>query len=203
MSRPRRKRLRRPVSTSDSFIRCAITIGSRSRPPKASDSFSPDKRDAILGSLADLQPDSSNTFEGIDVGPDGSLVWLHWHRTAISDGNGNIVEIQSVGRDITEFKLVQETSRLERQRYMAIIEDQAEPILRFTPDGVRTFVNRAYCEFRQRSAEDLLGKTGLKSMDVRGRLQPGMVALLSFFTNWPLTITCGMPIGGRPFSPAL
>lgn len=42
-------------------------------------------------------------------------------------------------------------------RYRAIIEDQTELICRYTPNGVITFVNEAYCRYFGRSREALLG----------------------------------------------
>ena len=42
-------------------------------------------------------------------------------------------------------------------RYRAVVEDQTELICRFLPDGTYTFVNDAYCQYFQRSREELLG----------------------------------------------
>jgi PAS domain S-box-containing protein len=40
--------------------------------------------------------------------PDGSVVWHEWADTAIRDEWGKLIEIQSVGRDITERKRAEE-----------------------------------------------------------------------------------------------
>ncbi|MBI9045747.1 MAG: PAS domain S-box protein [Anaerolineaceae bacterium] len=47
-------------------------------------------------------------------------------------------------------------------RYRAIVEDQVEFITRFLEDGTLTFVNKAYCEFMGKPAEELLGVSFLK-----------------------------------------
>lgn len=49
--------------------------------------------------------------------PDGSTAWQEWEDQAIFDSRGNIIEFQSVGRDITERKRIEEERRqLERTR---------------------------------------------------------------------------------------
>jgi len=64
-------------------------------------------------------------------------------------------------RDLTEDEIKEEKIRLSEERYRAIVEDQIELICRFTPDGILTFVNTAYCNFFNKKAEDLIGKTFL------------------------------------------
>ena len=40
----------------------------------------------------------------------------------------------------------------------SVVEDQTELVCRFTPDTTLTFVNRAYCTFFSRTADELLGR---------------------------------------------
>lgn len=40
--------------------------------------------------------------------PDGSIAWLEWTDHAIRGRSGKLIEIQSVGRDITERKQAEE-----------------------------------------------------------------------------------------------
>jgi len=42
--------------------------------------------------------------------------------------------------------------------YRMIVEDQTEYICRVLPDGIFTYVNRAYCEMRGRRADELIGR---------------------------------------------
>jgi PAS domain S-box-containing protein len=49
------------------------------------------------------------------------------------------------------------------KRLRAVIEDQTDPICRFTPDGALTFVNGAYCRFNGKSERDLLGTNFLET----------------------------------------
>lgn len=50
-------------------------------------------------------------YEQVFARPDGSACWLHWTDRALFDERGEIVEIQSVGRDITALKRVEEELR--------------------------------------------------------------------------------------------
>ena len=43
------------------------------------------------------------------------------------------------------------------QLYRNVVEDQTDLISRCTPDGIRTFVNRAYCEYHDKAPKELLG----------------------------------------------
>ncbi|NLC59577.1 MAG: PAS domain S-box protein [Armatimonadetes bacterium] len=54
--------------------------------------------------------------------PDGQSIWLHWTEQAIRDAAGNVVEIQAVGRDITERKQLE----LELRRHRAHLEELVE-----------------------------------------------------------------------------
>jgi PAS domain S-box-containing protein len=58
---------------------------------------------------------------------------------------------------IRKQKLTAALARSEA-RYRSVVEDQSEFIMRFLPDGTRTFVNRAYCEYAARPAEQLVGE---------------------------------------------
>lgn len=49
-------------------------------------------------------------------------------------------------------------------RYHAIVEDQTELVSRYTADGIRTFVNDAYCRFKNRKREDMLGESAYDGM---------------------------------------
>ncbi|HLT36258.1 MAG TPA: ATP-binding protein, partial [Enhygromyxa sp.] len=51
--------------------------------------------------------------------------------------------------------------RRSEDRYRAIVEDQTDFIVRYRPDGVRTFVNYAYARFFGGRPEDFIGKSFL------------------------------------------
>jgi PAS domain S-box-containing protein len=83
---------------------------------------------------------------------------IYEHRLLRKDGSSFFAEARAkmvhVGgrtlrmtalRDITERKSNEEALRASQELFRAIIEDQTEMIVRWKPDGTRTFVNSAYC----------------------------------------------------------
>nr|WP_245628787.1 sigma 54-interacting transcriptional regulator [Salidesulfovibrio brasiliensis] len=60
-------------------------------------------------------------------------------------------------RDITSRKVVEDALREGARLYRAVVEDQTELICRYRPDGVLTFVNRAYARFFGYSEDSLVG----------------------------------------------
>jgi len=68
--------------------------------------------------------------------------WIHWEDNAILDEDGEIVEIQGVGRDITEIKEKEKAVREERD-YMFQIFDAMQPyVFVESPDYQIEFMNR-------------------------------------------------------------
>ena len=67
--------------------------------------------------------------------PDGSIRWEHWTDTGIFDPDGNLVEIQCVGREITDRKMA-EAARAEAERALAEREAQFRTIAESVPVGL-------------------------------------------------------------------
>jgi PAS domain S-box-containing protein len=59
--------------------------------------------------------------------------------------------------DVEERRGKEAALKRSEARYRAVVQDQTELICRFLPDGTYTFVNDAYCQYFQRSPEQLLG----------------------------------------------
>jgi PAS domain S-box-containing protein len=69
---------------------------------------------------------------------------------------GHLVRLTAV-RDVTERKAAERRLRRSEELFRDIVQDQTEMIVRSTPEGVRTFVNQAYCRFFERNYEELVG----------------------------------------------
>src|SRR5262249_13525635 len=54
-------------------------------------------------------------------------------------------------------RLAEEESRKGKDRYRSVVDTQSEFICRFLPDTTLTFVNDAYCRYRNVTRESLLG----------------------------------------------
>ncbi len=73
-------------------------------------------------------------------------------------GHGDTIEgCIGFAVDVTDRKRAEEERRRSEARYQAIVEGQTEFIVRWLPDGTRTFVNDAYCKFFGGTREEFLG----------------------------------------------
>ncbi|HUG61086.1 MAG TPA: PAS domain S-box protein, partial [Methylomirabilota bacterium] len=117
----------------------------------------PDERVRHDRHLASLTVDAPiATIELRCILPDGRTVLEEWTDHGIFDVDGRLVEIQAVGRDVTEQRRMLSDLAESEARYRAVVEAQTEFIVRMTPDGYLTFVNDAYCRYHGRSREELL-----------------------------------------------
>jgi PAS domain S-box-containing protein len=62
-----------------------------------------------------------------------------------------------IGVDVTERNRAEAAVRHNEELFRAVVEDQTEMVVRWRPDGTRTFVNQAYCRVFGQSAADLVG----------------------------------------------
>ena len=75
--------------------------------------------EAIRQRIAQLRPSMPDTYEHEVKRADGTIGWQQWTDIAIADENGEIVEYQSVGRDITDRKRLEvHTQRLATSDYL-------------------------------------------------------------------------------------
>lgn len=90
-----------------------------------------EKTACLVSGYADLETDVHQ-----ELLPNGKMTWQEWTDIAIRDDAGNLIEFQSVGRDITERKKSEETIRTQAEvaKNMAegaYIVDQHETIIRW------------------------------------------------------------------------
>jgi len=94
-------------------------------------SWLPEETGNIIRSVVD----SSSVGEGTslrrdekNVDPQGSLRWVQWVYHTIKDEHGKVIEFQSVGRDITERKLMEQALKLQHSLSMQLntVKDTAE-----------------------------------------------------------------------------
>jgi PAS domain S-box-containing protein len=71
--------------------------------------------------------------------------------------------------DITERKRAEDALHRNEELFRAIVEDQNEMIVRWRPDGTRTFVNRAYARVFGGRPEDFIGTSFFPLIDEKYR----------------------------------
>ncbi|MFF2019618.1 PAS domain S-box protein [Paenibacillus sp. NPDC058177] len=92
----------------------------------------------------------------------GSYVWVESNSRFIYDNTGNIVEIISVGRDITE--RLHHTEQIEKlsNEHTLILNAVSEGILRLDPEGRVTFINPAGAAMLDFQQDEIIGRAYLK-----------------------------------------
>jgi len=122
----------------------------------------PDDRAMVAEGFARLlTPPHRVLVECRNVTPAG-LRWVSWEGGAILDAQGRPIELQSVGRDVTERHMAEEALRESEARYRGLVESQQELVVRLDAVGRFTFVNDAYARTFGCTREDLLGRSFLE-----------------------------------------
>jgi PAS domain S-box-containing protein len=103
------------------------------------------------------------TWEHEVILPDKSIGWQQWTNYPIIDADGQIREIQAIGRDITDRKHAEAALLESEERYREVVESQTELVCRHLPDTTLTFVNAACCQVFSKKREELIG---LKLIDL-------------------------------------
>jgi PAS domain S-box-containing protein len=62
------------------------------------------------------------TYEHQVFAPDGSVLWQEWTDRALFNATGNIIEYQSIGRDISDRRQTEEALRLNESRLNSLLE---------------------------------------------------------------------------------
>jgi len=120
------------------------------------DMIHPDDRPRIAAAYEDPVPNCRHEYRVLQ--PDGTVRYVFEDLSADFDDHGRARRLFGVTQDITERKRAEQALRDSELRYHAIVEDQTELIRRCTPDGVRTFVNEAYCQYYGVPREQLIGR---------------------------------------------
>ena len=116
-------------------------------------------REAVEEKIASLTPD--NPFASDEhqwVLPDGQVRWAHWTDRAIFDSEGQAVEYQSVGRDITKRRLLEEELRHERNFVTAILDTAGALVVVLDTEGRIVRFNRACQECSGYTQEKVEGR---------------------------------------------
>ena len=93
------------------------------------------------------------------VRKDGTEFWGHLACRRLHDAQGNELGLIGVITDTTERKKMEEALRESEKRYKAIVENQAEFVVRYLPGGIVTFINNTLCQYVGLRREDLLGRS--------------------------------------------
>jgi PAS domain S-box-containing protein len=83
--------------------------------------------------------------------------WQHWTTRAVFDGKNNLVEYQSVGRDITQQRYIREALEKSEKKYRSLVDNSLVGVYRADLDGNYLYINDAMAKmFDFESPEEMI-----------------------------------------------
>ena len=98
------------------------------------------------------ETDKAMSREARVVGPKGESRWQQWTDRAFKDDQGRVIEYQSVGRDITERRVVEE-------RFRTFVDNAPAAISIKDREGRYLLVNRKFSELTSLEPSEVIGRT--------------------------------------------
>ncbi|ADN35376.1 multi-sensor signal transduction histidine kinase [Methanolacinia petrolearia DSM 11571] len=110
--------------------------------------------------FSDLTPDDPvGDVEHRVILPNGEVRWQQWSDRAIFDDSGKLSEFQSVGRDVTQQKLMQIDLQEKVNYVQALMDTMPAPVFYRDTKGIYHDCNRAFEEFVGLPKEKIKGMT--------------------------------------------
>ncbi|UBF30623.1 PAS domain S-box protein (plasmid) [Kovacikia minuta CCNUW1] len=94
----------------------------------------------------------------------GEVRWTQWVNRMLLDEQGQFVEFQSVGRDITALKHIEAALRESNRRFATLAEAAPVAIFRYDAEGNCRYVNDRWCEMTGQSSEAGMGGEWLQTL---------------------------------------
>ncbi|MCF2972046.1 PAS domain S-box protein [Synechococcus sp. Nb3U1] len=125
-----------------------------------SDTIPETERDPLLAELIALNPTQpTRTSERIYSDPEGKTRYVHWVDQGLFDDQGQLVEILSVGREITQQKLMERALEESEERFRTLVEDLNVGVLLQGRQAEMLLCNPKALELLDLTEDQLLGRT--------------------------------------------
>lgn len=119
-----------------------------------------ESRHTVMDRLEQLRRDPSPGVRVVsNISRNGKPRYVQWVDHGITDAAGNLIEIQAVGRDITELRRTQAELQRVNHQLRLIMDSSPEPILTQDVNGNVTYWNPACEHTFGWTAEEVLGRT--------------------------------------------
>ena len=104
----------------------------------------PEEQDRIAAQLNRCNADQPMvSYEHRVIRADGLVRWIQWTTQAILDENNALIELQSVGRDITDQRQTEKNLQDSEERYRRIVQTTSEGIWLLDAAHCTTFIIEA------------------------------------------------------------
>jgi len=107
-----------------------------------------------------IQPENYVCAPSENLTKDGQTVWVAWTNKAITDDQGEVQEILSIGNDITPLKEAEAALKAQEEQFRVMFMRSSVPMAQADlSTGQFLRVNPAFCQLTRRSEEELLRRT--------------------------------------------
>ncbi|WP_372683606.1 PAS domain S-box protein [Desulfosarcina sp.] len=122
----------------------------------------------LFGSLDAVRSSSTAmTVELQILDPNGLSRWQEWDFTGVFDKNGQLSEIQCIGRDVTQSKLRTKELEEKKEKFRKLAELTSDWLWEIDNNNVYTYVNPMVFDILGYRPEELLGKSLFDFMPAR------------------------------------
>jgi len=124
--------------------------------------LSPEAYTRFLSNVRDVVAGRQPVEKEIRMVMDGQERWFLSALIPLFDENGEVEALCGMLNDVTDRRQAEQELNESRRRYLAIVEDQTELVVRLSPDLRRMFANRAVARLMGAAAVDLIGGSFLE-----------------------------------------
>ena len=151
-----------------------------------------------LKQISELTPENlSFITEQYNHNQHGGIGWIQWINQGIFNPEGELVEVQSVGRDITELKEKELQLQVSQQKLVSILNNAPLPIFVSNGEGNIIMLNDSFAQTLGLDKNEIIGKSHeqLLSKQVASKCKKYEQKVIR--TKQPLTFEADIPLGNE------
>ncbi len=127
-------------------------------------------RPELIGALETISPTrSTHTYEHRIFAPGGEIRWVHWVTQAVFNDQGQVVEYQAVGRDITDRKRMEEMLEASERRFRTLVETAKDVLWTLNLNLEFTYVSPSVAALLGYTAEEIMRLNPLDTLSPASR----------------------------------
>jgi len=115
-----------------------------------------------------LNGEEPEEFEFVIVDKQGNHRWNSQRNSYLKDGNGKLIAMQGIIRNITEQKRLEENLKISETKYRLLVETLNEGIWQIDKEAYTSFANTAMAKMLGYTVDEMLGKHLFDFMDEHG-----------------------------------